>query len=636
MSTPIPPCNGGAGAPRTVVDKGATIPDLPQYAQGYDGSLRYNTDGLGMTYISIVVVWTCLLLPAIIFLLKNRDLPYLRMRNIPLAVSAVATLHVYWILCLIAYVLNGYFPCTTEYWIMSIYLPLGIALFQASNSQLLSIATAQKEYIQGRAVGRPQAPPPARARGLRKYWQRLREYNATKNTMAWIGIGMVLQVAVALIVFLTSRQFRRAFGNSQSAAENLQCRRGWEWWPSIAWQLFWAWIYAPILLWRVRNIRDVHGWRSQTVVCIVAGLPASPMWLIALYAPGMRAADFYFIPPMWFSISIVLMQGCMIFVPFFQVFKNRSLETETREIIAEWEQKQKSNGSVMSESTKSGARSRVSTRQSIKTTASNRHCEMYTMGTLEKTLQLNPQPLLMFSATKDFSAENISFLIHVKEWKANWASKPPKSIKSNKQQKAEPAKVPDKALVRQQFQRAVGIYASFISLKYSDFPINISSQHLRDLEAIFEQYAALVCARPAPNAATPFDNFWSSTVAEDLESQPGRDQLSVVSTITEETGRIEDRLISDPTRQLGELKMTNFGERLPDNIGIPYLFDPTVFDKAESSIKELVLTNTWAKFVKAGFAQQEKQGVAAKLQETIEKCRIRFPRRRYHGGDTQK
>lgn len=323
----------------------------------------------------------------------------------------------------------------------------------------------------------------------------------------------------------------------------------------------------------------------------------------------------------------------MVFVPFFQVFKNRHLETETREIIAEWEQKQKSGGSVMTESTNNGARSRISTRHSVKSTGSSRHGEMYTMSALEKTLQLNPQPLLMFSALKDFSGENISFLIHVREWKANWTSNTPKS---NKQRKHEPAKVPDKALVRQQFQRAVGIYASFVSLKYSDFPINISSQHLRDLEALFEQYAALVCAKPAPNAATPFENYWSSTISEDLESQPGKDQLSVASTIIGEGGRGDNKPTSDPTRQLGELKMTNFGDRLPDNIGIPDSFDQTVFDKAELSIKELVLTNTWVKFVKAGFAQTEKQGVAAKLQAAVEACRIRFPRRRYHEKDTQK
>jgi hypothetical protein len=182
-----------AAAPRTV-DKGMSTSPLAQYAQGYDGSMRYNTDGLGMTYISIIVVWTCLLLPVAIFLIKNRHLPYLRMRNIPLAVGAVATLHVYWILSLIAYVLNGYFPCTTEYWIMSIYLPLGIALFQASNSQLLSIATAQKRYTQGDALVKSQASTNPRVRGLRKYWERLKAYNATKNTMAWIGIAMTLQV----------------------------------------------------------------------------------------------------------------------------------------------------------------------------------------------------------------------------------------------------------------------------------------------------------------------------------------------------------------------------------------------------------------------------------------------------------
>lgn len=192
------PCTGGA--PRTVVDKGMSTSTLPQYAQGYDGSMRYNTDGLGMTYISIVVVWTCLLVPVAIFLVKNRHLPFLRMRNIPLAIGAVATLHVYWILSLIAYVLNGYFPCTTEYWIMSIYLPLGIALFQASNSQLLSIATAQKKYTQGDALVKAQAGANPRVRGLRKYWQRLKAYNATKNTMAWIGIAMTLQVTLSYLL----------------------------------------------------------------------------------------------------------------------------------------------------------------------------------------------------------------------------------------------------------------------------------------------------------------------------------------------------------------------------------------------------------------------------------------------------
>ncbi|KIX05701.1 uncharacterized protein Z518_03673 [Rhinocladiella mackenziei CBS 650.93] len=622
MASSSPPCTGTQ--PRDVdnVDRGVTGNPAP-FADGYDMALRFNTDGLGLTYIGIVIAWTCLLLPTAICLLRNRHIPYLRIRNMPLAISAVATLHVYWVLCMIAYVLNGYFPCSTEYWVMSIYLPLGIALFHATNSQLLSVATAQKRYAQGNLLVEPRPKSNPKLRGWRKWWEKLKAYNATKNTMAWIGIGMLFQIFFALIVFLVSRKFHPGFGTTGHEVTRSGCRRGWEWWPSIMWQIFWAWIYAPILLWRVRGIRDVHGWRSQTIACIVAGLPASPMWLIALYARGMRPVNKYFVPPLWFSASIVIMQASVVFVPFFQIFKNRKLETETREIIAEWEERQKSDGSLASGSTKPAARSRYSTRSSVKS-ANLQHGEIYTMSALEKTLRLNPTPLLMFSALRDFSGENISFLIHVREWKANWGSRTPKS---GLLRKKEPVKPHDQALIRHQFKQAVGIYSSFVSLKYSDFPINISSAHLRELEAIFEQYAALVCGEPSSNAATPFENQWSSTVSEDLESQTGKDQLSVVSIVIGEGRR--DELIPDSnrTRQLQELKMTNFGERLPASIVIPDTFDPTVFDKAELSIKELVLTNTWAKFVKAGFAQNTvKWSFAAQFQATIDACRQKFPK----------
>lgn len=320
------------------------------------------------------------------------------------------------------------------------------------------------------------------------------------------------------------------------------------------------------------------------------------------------------------------MQSCVIFVPFFQIFRHRRLETETREIIAEWERKQKFQGSFISDSPKNSMRSRLSTRQSVKSTASSRHGEMYTMGALEKVLQLNPQPLLMFSALRDFSGENISFLIHIRKWKAAWTTNQSLQGRLRKQ---EPPKPHDPALIRQQFNQAVGIYASFVSLKYSEFPINISSAHLRDLEAMFEQYAALVCAEPVANAATPFENYWSSTVSEDLESQNGKDQLSVVSTIVGDGGKEDISVVADPARQLQELNMTNFGERLPPNIGIPESFDPNVFDKAEQSIKELVLTNTWAKFVKAGFAQQEKQGIRAQSKAILRAYRMKLPKLKF-------
>ncbi|KAI1611397.1 hypothetical protein EDD36DRAFT_466338 [Exophiala viscosa] len=588
-------------------------------------SLRYNTDGLGFTYIALVIAWTCLLLPAAIFLLRNRHLPFLRMRNIPLTISAVAVLHVYWVLCMIAYVLNGFFPCATEYWIMSIYLPVGIALFQATNSQLFSIATAQKRYAQGDILVETRIPSP-KIRGWRTWWAKLKTYNATKNTMAWVGIAMIVQLVLALIVFLVSRQFHPGFGVTGHATTRGDCRRGWAWMPSIAWQIFWSWIYAPVLLWRVRNIHDVHGWRKQTIACILAGLPASPMWLVALYAKGMKPVDNYVVPPLWFSPSIVIMQGSVVFVPFFQIFMNRKLQTETREIIAEWEEKHKSSGSFTSGSTKIAARSRFwrpHFQKSMKD-PSIRPGDMYTMGALETALKIDPTRLLTFSALRDFSGENISFLIHVREWKAKWNSGRPKTSMLHKET---PVKTYDQAMTRQQFQQAVGIYASFVSLKYSDFPINISSGQLRQLEAMFEQYAALVCAEAACNSATPFEHYWSSTVSEDLESQPGRDQFSVVSTAVGDGEKYESNPEAVQTRQIQELKMTNFGERLPASIGIPDTFDEKAFDNAEQSIKELVLTNTWPKFVRHGHMQPAvKSASTSQLRAAMEACRTRLPR----------
>jgi hypothetical protein len=71
-------------------------------------------------------------------------------------------------------------------------------------------------------------------------------------------------------------------------------------WPSIVWQLVWAWVIAPVILWKSRNIRDTQGWRVQTIACCLANLHAAPMWLIALYLPAMAPVNNVFVPPQWY------------------------------------------------------------------------------------------------------------------------------------------------------------------------------------------------------------------------------------------------------------------------------------------------------------------------------------------------
>lgn len=40
--------------------------------------------------------------------------------------------------------------------------------------------------------------------------------------------------------------------------------------PSILWQLFWSWIFAPCILWKIRKIREIHYWRLQITICVIA------------------------------------------------------------------------------------------------------------------------------------------------------------------------------------------------------------------------------------------------------------------------------------------------------------------------------------------------------------------------------
>ncbi|KAI3051540.1 hypothetical protein CBS147353_11583 [Aspergillus niger] len=109
--------------------------------------------------------------------------------------------------------------------------------------------------------------------------------------------------------------------------------------------------------------------------------------------------------------------------------------------------------------------------------------------------------------------------------------------------------------------------------RHAHFPINISSQDRKELEKVFAGPAGLLFGdgRPA-NPVVPFDS-------------PGygpTPSASPIASMKAEAGS----LVADngPVQSWGE---------------IPQTFSATVFDRAEESIKYLVLTNTWPKFVRS-------------------------------------
>ncbi|KAF4425152.1 hypothetical protein FACUT_10057 [Fusarium acutatum] len=534
-------------------------------------------EGIAILWIAFSSVWTILLVAGMAFLYSRRDMSILRIRGLLLSFGSIILLHLYWIAVQWVYVVALLFPPAAEFWIMSIWLPFGIALFHASNSRFLYVAKSQKNLF---------ASNNARLKSERVQKQgligRFSNLNYSKRMLVLVGLGMLFQLLLTISIFLISRKFHDSFGiygtevTGTESQQKAAARKGWEWWPSIVWQLAWAWVIAPVILWKSRNIRDTQGWRVQTIACCLANLHAAPMWLIALYVPAMAPVNNVFVPPQWIALSIMIIEVFTIFLPCWEVLRHQSLRQETLDIISQWESKKTT---IASSSAKS-----VSTRVTIATASSMTACSkgesiktfnssetIFTMGALECMLERNPEPLQQFSALHDFSGENIAFLRAVAEWKSSL----PASFRGSNNQEDDSA---IQELIHERFNSALRIYANFVSTRDAEFQVNLSSNSLKRLEDIFEASARTLYGDKRPvDPALPFESINMTSIAN-VNS-------SAASAHGSEDGIfITSREVNSSALWWGD---------------IPEHFDGSIFDDAEASIKYLVLTNTWPKFVKA-------------------------------------
>lgn len=229
-----------------------------------------------------------------------------------------------------------------------------------------------------------------------------------------------------------------------------------------------------------------------------------------------------------------------IFVPIFHIVKLRIMSKRAADSSAKWETA--SQTSTLRPSTLGdGKFTIVSAAEKgeffdyLDETLGDR---LLTMVALDHVLNNNPTPLQEFSALSDFSGENIAFLTRASSWKASWPR-----------------------IDRQEaFNRALGIYADFISPRDAEFPLNLPSQDLKQLEHVFEKSVRAVLGEASVSLATPFD-----------DPSPGSSRNGSC-----------DPKADTPIQFSGE---------------VPNAFDVTTFDKAITHIKYLVLTNTWPKFV---------------------------------------
>lgn len=275
------------------------------------------------------------------------------------------------------------------------------------------------------------------------------------------------------------------------------------------------------------------------------------------------------------------------------MFRYQALRTETLKAIADWEAKNKAFGSIDSDSTKVdsptahsfktfvGSERGLKHVRSFDSSYTPRRTHMYQMLALENALKWNPEPLQRFAALKDFAGENVSFLTHLNAWKLSWTVLDRNLKRKSFQPLTEQLHDPEHQL-RERFNRALRLYVAFVSIEHAEFPINLSSRILKELDFTFADAADLLYGDSHSTISSTIAPFADENQAQSADLESGSQQRR------DSTSRESD---FDPA------SIWYWGD-------IPEEFNIDVFDEAEKEIKYLVLTNTWPKFVNAGYAEQ--------------------------------
>lgn len=276
-------------------------------------------------------------------------------------------------------------------------------------------------------------------------------------------------------------------------------------------------------------------------------LPGTPLWIAFTYSdmPEVERIRNYFAPAGWFIPSLIVCQQVLILIPLSSALKTkphpRPLSTTTE------------TASLTSTISATSQKSAAELFRDLKPKAS--------MQALELSIESNIEPLIVWAATKEFTAENTIFLREVRNWKKKWSA----------------LKIVTTAQRRQMYTEASLIYFTLINPFTAETPINIEYKIFKTLQNLF--------------AGLEYDPFMP------LSSERSRTPDDVRSPIVRENVICPwEETLSRPASIQSE---GSVGSTASERAVVPSEFGEEAFDAAYESIKYLVFTNTWPRFVDA-------------------------------------
>jgi hypothetical protein len=179
------------------------------------------------------------------------------------------------------------------------------------------------------------------------------------------------------------------------------------------------------------------------------------------------------------------------------------------------------------------------------------------MQALEFSIENSIEPLIAWAATREFTAENTIFLREVRNFKKKWGFL--QSVTT--------------AQRRQMFNEASLVYFTLVNPFTAETPINIEYKIFKTLQNTF---AGVEFDPYMPRSKTPDD--LSSPVLRENVVCPWEDTLSRPASL-------DSNVTTSTTASTSNIVPSDFTEE--------------VFDAAFESIKYLVFTNTWPRYVDA-------------------------------------
>jgi hypothetical protein len=237
---------------------------------------------------------------------------------------------------------------------------------------------------------------------------------------------------------------------------------------------------------------------------------------------------------------LIVCQQVLIIIPLRDAFNSQPIQRPTSASETE---------SLTSHSEKSTKSSTVIFSKELKSKAS--------MQALEFSIEHSIEPLIAWAANREFTAENTIFLREVRNYRKKWTA----------------LKIVTTGQRRQMFNEASLIYFTLVNPFTAETPINIEYKIFKTLQNMFSE---IEFDPYMPRSKTP-DDLKSPIMRENVVC-PWEDTISRPASI--ESNQSTSSVTS--SRSI-----------------MPSDFSEEVFDAAFESIKYLVFTNTWPRYVDA-------------------------------------